>query len=72
MKFKYPDAIDILTGKIENKYLLTRLVFLRAKELNSGEVPLVEIDDMMRKDFIGIAEKEILEGAVKYTFEDEN
>lgn len=46
---------------LDNKYLLTMMVAKRAKQLNQGYKPLVEIDV---KDNRQIALKEIQEGRV--------
>ena len=72
MKSKYPDPINALISKIPNKYLLTCVVFLRAKELNGGDSPLTEIDNRMlkEKDYIGMAEKEIFDGKIQYEYEE--
>ncbi len=72
MKFKYPDPIDILTQKIPNKYLLTCVIFLRAKELHGGDPLTIEVDKRLEKekDYIGMAEAELVADKLEYEFEE--
>ncbi len=72
MKSKYPDPMDILIQKVPNKYLLTCIVFLRAKELYGGDPLLVDADKRLvkEKDYIGMAEEELYEGKIEYEFEE--
>jgi len=49
-----------------NKFELTRLLSARARELEAGAKPLVDISEfkkpVLSKDYIKIAEKELKEG----------
>ncbi len=72
MDSKYPDPIDLLIKKIPNKYLLTCVVFMRAKELHGGEPLLTEVAKRLEKekDYIGMAEEEVYAGKIEYEFEE--
>ncbi len=72
MHSKYPDPIDLLIKKIPNKYLLTCVIFMRAKEIHGGDPVLTEIDKQLEKekDFIGMAEQELFAGKIEYEFEE--
>ncbi len=69
---EYPDPIDILIKKVPNKYLLTCIVFLRSKELHAGEPLLIEVSKKLEqeKDYIGMAEEELLADKLEYEFDE--
>lgn len=69
---EYPDPIDILIKKVPNKYLLTCIVFLRSKELHAGEPLLIEASKKLEqeKDYIGMAEEELLADKLEYEFDE--
>ena len=56
-------TIDVLLKKIDNKFLLTNAIALRAKEINAGSLPYIADADMTNP--IGIAMEEFADDKFK-------